>query len=196
MTYIPTKTYLRMNHRVMWPIVCTLSHSRFFSTRRFLGTHECPDYKSAGQNSCFFNKSHTVIWVDYNLTVVAHNALGNASSDTFKVDVMDIGEVSIQWKRKKWELLTASWLIWLSLVFGLDSEAKHPWQCDGAGGEEGARRLPPYKLGTSVNHIQRVWMDHRQVPGQSQAEEQPTSVEGELKILSPKSRSGHPIITS
>lgn len=54
--------------------------------------HECPDYRTAGENSCFFNKNNTAIWVNYNITVVATNSLGSAYSDPVEVDVVYIGE--------------------------------------------------------------------------------------------------------
>lgn len=56
--------------------------------------YECPDYQTAGENSCFFNKNHTSIWVNYNITVVATNELGSTFSDSVDVDVVYIGEMA------------------------------------------------------------------------------------------------------
>ncbi|RXM97043.1 Alanine--glyoxylate aminotransferase 2, mitochondrial [Acipenser ruthenus] len=49
--------------------------------------HECPDYKTAGLNSCYFNKTYTSLWITYTISVVAQNALGSKSSDPMFVDV-------------------------------------------------------------------------------------------------------------
>ncbi|XP_062291222.1 prolactin receptor a [Scomber scombrus] len=52
--------------------------------------YECPDYHTAGENSCFFNKNDTSIWVNYNITVVATNKLGSTFSDPVDIDVVYI----------------------------------------------------------------------------------------------------------
>ncbi|XP_066100398.1 prolactin receptor [Saccopteryx bilineata] len=55
-------------------------------------THECPDYKSSGPNSCYFNKKHTSIWTIYVITINATNKIGSSSSDPRYVDVTYIVE--------------------------------------------------------------------------------------------------------
>ncbi|GAA6107428.1 prolactin receptor a isoform X1, partial [Tachysurus ichikawai] len=52
--------------------------------------YECPDYKTAGPNSCFFNKSDTSLWVNYNITVMATNSMGSSISEPIEVDVAHI----------------------------------------------------------------------------------------------------------
>lgn len=53
---------------------------------------ECPDYYTSGNNSCFFDKAHTSIWIIYNITVMASNSYGSTFSEPVEVDVMDIGQ--------------------------------------------------------------------------------------------------------
>ncbi|XP_064032653.1 prolactin receptor isoform X1 [Pogoniulus pusillus] len=49
--------------------------------------YECPDYKTAGPNSCYFDKKHTSFWTIYNITVKATNEMGSSISDPHYVDV-------------------------------------------------------------------------------------------------------------
>ncbi|XP_049609711.1 prolactin receptor isoform X2 [Syngnathus scovelli] len=52
--------------------------------------HECPDYKSRGANSCFFDSSHTFIWNIYCMNVTAITARRNFTSPQHCFDVADI----------------------------------------------------------------------------------------------------------
>ncbi|KFZ47658.1 Prolactin receptor [Antrostomus carolinensis] len=49
--------------------------------------YECPDYRTAGPNSCYFDKKHTSFWTIYNITVRATNEMGSNVSDPHYVDV-------------------------------------------------------------------------------------------------------------
>ncbi|XP_026858632.2 prolactin receptor b isoform X2 [Electrophorus electricus] len=62
----------------------------FYIKERSEKVFECPNYHRAGNNSCFFDKAHTSIWVLYNITVMASNSYGNTFSESVEVDVMDI----------------------------------------------------------------------------------------------------------
>ncbi|KAK2845635.1 hypothetical protein Q7C36_010489 [Tachysurus vachellii] len=66
------------------------THRLFYRKERSEEVFECPDYHSAGNNSCFFDKAHTSIWIFYNITVMASNSYGNTFSEPVEVDVVDI----------------------------------------------------------------------------------------------------------
>ncbi|XP_051283822.1 prolactin receptor-like isoform X1 [Dicentrarchus labrax] len=52
--------------------------------------HECPDYVTAGSNSCHFDSSHTSIWKIYCMNVTAITANGNYTSQEHCLDVAEI----------------------------------------------------------------------------------------------------------
>lgn len=92
-------TYFMTINLRFWFICCPKvmsSISTFKPSINFFSSvevFECPDYHKAGNNSCYFDKRHTSIWIIYNITVVASNTLGKAYSESVEVDVMDIGEL-------------------------------------------------------------------------------------------------------
>ncbi|XP_071335790.1 growth hormone receptor-like isoform X2 [Trachinotus anak] len=53
-------------------------------------THECPDYVTAGPNSCHFDSSHTSIWKIYCMNVTAITAHRNYTSQEHCLDVAEI----------------------------------------------------------------------------------------------------------
>ncbi|XP_015231908.1 PREDICTED: prolactin receptor isoform X1 [Cyprinodon variegatus] len=113
--------------------------------------YECPDYKTAGKNSCFFNKNDTSIWVTYNITVVATNALGRAFSDPVEIDVVYIvmpnppEEVTVTViEDTNWPFLRVSWEPpekadtrsgWITLIYELriKLENEDEWEVHPAG---------------------------------------------------------------
>lgn len=54
--------------------------------------HECPDYVTAGPNSCHFDSSHTSIWKIYCMNVTAVTAHRNYTSQEHCLDVAEIGK--------------------------------------------------------------------------------------------------------
>lgn len=113
--------------------------------------YECPDYHTAGENSCFFNKNDTSVWVNYNITVVATNALGSNFSDPEDVDVAYIVQphtpenvtVNVM-EDKGWPFLRVSWESphkadirsgWITLIYELrvKLEGEDEWEEHHAG---------------------------------------------------------------
>lgn len=60
--------------------------------------HECPDYLSAGPNSCYFNQRITRLWQTYNISVKATNDAGSNLSHPHYVDVKEMGKSRSQVK--------------------------------------------------------------------------------------------------
>ncbi|KAF3701947.1 prolactin receptor [Channa argus] len=113
--------------------------------------YECPDYHTAGENSCFFNKNDTTIWVNYNITVVATNALGSTFSDPVDIDVVYIVKPNPPEKvtvavmeATGWPFLRVSWEPphkvdtrsgWITLIYELriKLEGEDDWEMHLAG---------------------------------------------------------------
>jgi len=80
-------------------LIFELLKSFYFSEEEI---YECPDYRTSGPNSCYFNKNHTSPWTTFNITVTATNEIGSNSSDPQYVDVTSIGKKGrMKCKRKK-----------------------------------------------------------------------------------------------
>ncbi|XP_059213287.1 prolactin receptor a [Centropristis striata] len=127
------------------------THALYYRKESSETVYECPDYHTAGENSCFFNKNDTSIWVNYNITVVATNALGSAFSDPVDIDVVYIVKPNPPEKLavtvmedKGWPFLRVSWEPphkadtrsgWITLIYELrvKLEEEDDWEVHLAG---------------------------------------------------------------
>ncbi|XP_008295073.1 prolactin receptor a [Stegastes partitus] len=127
------------------------TYALYYRKENSEAVYECPDYHTAGQNSCFFNKNDTSIWVNYNITVVATNALGSTFSDPVDIDVVYIVKPNPPEKvavtvmeDKGWPFLRVSWEPphkadtrsgWITLIYELrvKLEGENEWEMHLAG---------------------------------------------------------------
>ncbi|XP_042365743.1 prolactin receptor a [Plectropomus leopardus] len=127
------------------------THALYYRKESSDTVYECPDYHTAGENSCFFNKNNTSIWVNYNITVVATNTLGSSFSDPVDVDVVYIVKPNPPEKvtvtvmeDKGWPFLRVSWEPphkadtrsgWITLIYELRVrlEEENDWEIHLAG---------------------------------------------------------------
>ncbi|XP_074923005.1 prolactin receptor [Chelonoidis abingdonii] len=63
------------------------NYTLFYSKEGDKSINECPDYRTAGPNSCYFDKKHTSLWAIYNITIKANNKMGSNISEPQYVDV-------------------------------------------------------------------------------------------------------------
>ncbi|XP_035464594.2 prolactin receptor a isoform X1 [Scophthalmus maximus] len=129
----------------------TTTYALYYRKENSEAVYECPDYHTAGENSCFFNKNDTSIWVNYNITVVATNTLGSTFSDPVDIDVVYIVKPNPPEKLtvtvmedKGWPFLRVSWEPphkadtrsgWITLIYELrvKLEGEDDWEMHLAG---------------------------------------------------------------
>nr|XP_028605036.1 prolactin receptor [Podarcis muralis] len=66
------------------------NYTLFYNKEGDKAYYECPDYTTAGPNSCHFDKKHTSLWMTYNFTITETNEMGSISSQPYYVDVANI----------------------------------------------------------------------------------------------------------
>ncbi|PIO28274.1 hypothetical protein AB205_0088750, partial [Aquarana catesbeiana] len=68
------------------------NYTVLYWTERTKTEQECPDYHSSGPYTCFFDKTHSSLWMYYFVYVKATNALGSNVSDIFRFEIGDVGK--------------------------------------------------------------------------------------------------------
>ncbi|XP_030044849.1 prolactin receptor [Microcaecilia unicolor] len=123
------------------------NYTLLYSTEKHPEIMECPDYKTSGPNSCYFDKKHTSLWTIYTIVVNATNEKGSNASNPKFVDVTYIIEpyppTNVSLTVEKTHLLV-KWLPpsmadikygWLTLVYELrlKAEKAQEWVTHSAG---------------------------------------------------------------
>ncbi|XP_078531061.1 prolactin receptor-like [Lissotriton helveticus] len=130
---------------------------------------ECPDYKTSGPNSCFFDKKHTSIWTMYNIIVNATNDLGSTTSDPEFVDVAYIVQLRpplnvtlsiiddpphllVKWSPPSEADVKSGWVT-IEYEVQFKSKKAKEWETLTAGKQ---RQLKVFSLNPSENYIVQV----------------------------------------
>ncbi|CAH2296507.1 prolactin receptor [Pelobates cultripes] len=127
--------------------VLPTNYSLFYRKETDENAYECPDYRTSGPNSCFFDKKYTSIWIYYFIYIKATNALGTNVSEDYPMDVQNIVQthppinITLTVDKDKPNLLI-NWLPpqtadvksgWVTLQYELEikSEKDHDWDSRG-----------------------------------------------------------------
>ncbi|XP_029434803.1 prolactin receptor [Rhinatrema bivittatum] len=143
------------------------NYTLLYTTEKQSESLECPDYKTSGPNSCYFDKKHTSIWTLYTIIVNATNEKGSNVSDPEFVDVTYIIEphppMNVSLSVEKNHLLV-KWLPpsmadvkygWLTLVYELrlKTEKAQNWESHSAGQQT---QFNVFSLHPGENYIVQV----------------------------------------
>ncbi|NXY42039.1 PRLR protein, partial [Ceuthmochares aereus] len=108
------------------------NYTLFYSKDSEEKIYECPDYRTSGPNSCYFDKNHTNPWTTYNITVMATNEIGSNSSDPQYVDVTYIVQpdapVNLSLEKKTSASIVNLWAKWSPPPLADNSSNSHVYR--------------------------------------------------------------------
>ncbi|XP_077318998.1 prolactin receptor [Lithobates pipiens] len=123
------------------------NYTVLYWTERTKTEQECPDYHSSGPYTCFFDKTHSSLWMYYFVYVKATNALGSNVSDIYRFEIGDVVQtypprnLTLLYETEKASLpyLLVTWVPpakadvkmgWITLQYEvrLKEEKSHTWE--------------------------------------------------------------------